>query len=236
MPQPALETSLEVVAVLRDPTRLRLYRYIERQPAAVSRDEAANAVGISRALAAFHLDKLVAVGLLRPEYRRLSGRTGRGAGRTSKLYRRSRRQFELSLPGRQYQLLARLLAESATVGLPSSSETGPAHDFGQSLGNRARRRLRGPRAAARLLDCVEDVTETFGFDPYRDSSGNVRLRNCPFDPLSRLYTPLVCGVAQAILTGMVHGVGADGLAVSREMHPDRCCGIVSSIDREGASA
>jgi predicted ArsR family transcriptional regulator len=236
MPQPKLERSLEILGVLRDPTRLRLYRYIERQPAAVSRDEAANAVGVSRGLAAFHLDKLVAVGLLRPEYRRLSGRTGRGAGRTSKLYRRSTRHFELNLPERRHELLARVIAESVTVGQPSSRDTGPAHDFGRSLGKRARRRLRGRPAPTRILGCVEDVTESLGFDPYRDPSGNVRLRNCPFAPLSRLYTPLVCGVAQAILVGIVDGLGADGLAVSREMHPDRCCGIVSSVDREEASA
>jgi predicted ArsR family transcriptional regulator len=222
--------------VLRNPTRRQLYRYIERQPAAVSRDEAARSIGVSRALAAFHLDKLVAVGLLRPEYRRLSGRSGRGAGRTSKLYRRSARHFELSLPERRHELLARLLAELVTAGRPTSPDSGPAHDYGRSLGKRARQRLRGQRRAAPLLGCVEDVTETLGFDPYRDSSGNVRLRNCPFDPLSRLYTPLVCGVAQALLTGLVDGLGADRLAVSREMQPQRCCGIVSAIDREEASA
>jgi predicted ArsR family transcriptional regulator len=233
MREGALERSLEIAATLRDPTRLRLYRYIERQPAAVGRDEAATAVGVSRALAAFHLEKLVAVGLLRPEYRRLSGRSGRGAGRTSKLYRRSAHQFELTLPERRHELLARLLAESMTSGGPGSPDSSPmtaAHELGQSLGKRARRRLRGKRDPAGLLDCVEDVTDSLGFDPYRDSAGQVRLRNCPFDPLSRLHTPLVCGTAQAILTGVIDGLGATQLAVSREMHADRCCGIVGSME------
>jgi|SRR6266545_111454 len=231
MAQPPLEHSVEVVAVLRDPTRRRLYRYIEQQPAAVSRDEAAKAVGVSRALAAFHLEKLVGVGLLKPEYRRLSGRSGRGAGRTSKLYKRSARQFELSLPERHYDVLARLLAESITSVQRGSPDTVPAHAYGRALGARARLRLRGPRRGTRLLTCVEDVAERLGFDPYRDSDDNVRLRNCPFDPLSRLYTPLVCGVAQAILTGVVEGLGAGQLSVGREMRPDRCCGIVRSVDR-----
>jgi predicted ArsR family transcriptional regulator len=230
MAQPPLEQSVEVVAVLRDPTRRRLYRYIERHPAAVSRDEAAKAVGVSRALAAFHLEKLVVVGLLKPEYRRLSGRSGRGAGRTSKLYKRAARQFELSLPKRHYDVLARLLAESITTVYPDLPDTGHAHAYGRALGTRARQGLPGPRHGARLLKCVEDVAGTLGFDPYRDSDDNVRLRNCPFDPLSRIYTPLVCGVAQAILTGVVEGLGADQLRVGREMRPDRCCGIVSSLD------
>jgi predicted ArsR family transcriptional regulator len=235
--QRSLERFLEVMAALRDPTRRRLYRYIERQPAAVGRDEAAKAVGVSRALAAFHLEKLVGVGLLTPEYRRLSGRTGRGAGRTSKLYRRGARQFELSLPERHYDVLARLLAESITAGQPTSPDAQPAHEYGRALGTRSRRRLRGTPQPARLLQCVEDVAEKLGFDPYRDASDRVRLRNCPFDPLSRLYTPLVCGVAQAILTGVVEGLGGDQLTVDREMRPETCCGIISTRDRlEEASA
>jgi predicted ArsR family transcriptional regulator len=226
-----LERSLEVVATLRDPTRRRLYRYIERQPAAVGRDEAAKSVGVSRALAAFHLEKLVGVGLLKPEYRRLSGRSGRGAGRTSKLYKRSARQVELSLPERHYELLARLLAEAITSDQPTSLGKGPARDYGRALGARARQRLRRPRRPARLLQCLEDVAEALGFDPYRDSNDAVRLRNCPFDPLSRLYTPVVCGVTQAILSGVVEGLEADQLTVTREMNPNRCCGVVSSPDR-----
>jgi predicted ArsR family transcriptional regulator len=237
MPKRSPERSLEVMAALRDPTRRRLYQYIERQPAAVGRDEAAKAVGISRALAAFHLEKLVGVGLLKPEYRRLSGRTGRGAGRTSKLYRRRPELFQVSLPERHYDLLARLLADSMSAPHPPAPGTQPAHEYGRALGVRSRRRLRGTPEPARLLRCVEDVAEKLGFDPYRDTPERVRLRNCPFDPLSRLYTPLVCGVAQAILAGVVEGLGADQLAVSREMHPGRCCGIVSTQDRlEEASA
>ena len=231
MPQRSLERSLEVMATLRDPTRRRLYRYIERQPAAVGRDEAAKALGVSRALAAFHLEKLVGVGLLRAEYRRLSGRTGRGAGRTSKLYKRAAQQFEVSLPERRYDILARLLAESIGARQSTSPDAQPAYEYGRALGLRSRRRLREATQPAQLLQCVEDVAEKLGFDPYRDASDRVRLRNCPFDPLSRLYTPLVCGVAQAILTGVVEGLGSDQLTVGREMRPERCCGIVSAQDR-----
>jgi predicted ArsR family transcriptional regulator len=229
MSQPSFEKALSVVAALRDPTRRRLYGYVERQPVAVSRDEAARELGISRALAAFHLEKLVSVGLLRPEYRRLSGRTGRGAGRTSKLYRRSATHFELTLPQRQYELLARLLAESMADGESSTAESGAAFEYGRSLGRRARQEAGKPRGVAKQLECVEHVAGSLGFDPYRDESGDVRLRNCPFDPLSRVYTPVVCGVTDAMLNGVVEGVGAKRLTVSREMHADRCCGIVSRV-------
>jgi predicted ArsR family transcriptional regulator len=223
-----LEPELEVVATLRDPTRRRLYRYVERQPRAVSRDEAAEAAGVSRALAAFHLEKLVRVGLLKAEYRRLSGRGGPGAGRTSKLYRRSRHEFAMSLPWRNHELLARLLADSLSSAPRTSAGIASAREYGRSLGRRARGRVRGRPGPERLLGCVEDVLESLGFDPYRTSPSELRLRNCPFDPLSRLFTPLVCGVGQAIMSGVVDGVAADQVRVGRDEQPDRCCGVISS--------
>jgi predicted ArsR family transcriptional regulator len=224
------------MAALREPNRRRLYHYVERQPRAVSRDEAADAVGISRALAAFHLDKLVGLGLLKAEYRRLSGRSGPGAGRTSKLYRRSRHRFAVSLPHRNHELLARLLAESSESGAPISPDAEPARQYGRSLGRRARKRIRGHPGPARLLDCVEAVLESLGFEPYRASPAEVRLRNCPFDPLSRLYTPLVCGVGQAVINGIVQGVGADLLRVSRDEQPERCCGLVRLPSQNDAAS
>lgn len=228
MEKSRLDPDLEVIATLRDPTRRRLYEYVEREPRAVSRDEAAQAARVSRALAAFHLEKLVRVGLLKAEYRRLSGRSGPGAGRTSKLYRRSRHQFAVSVPQRNHQLLARLLAETINSAPRTSPGLAPAREYGLSLGRRARGRVRGRPGPERLLGCVENALETLGFDPYRTTSTELRLRNCPFDPLSRLFTPLVCGIGQAIMSGVVEGVAAEQARVSREDQPDRCCGVISS--------
>ena len=227
MEMPRVPRELEAMAALREPTRRRLYQFVERQADAVSRDEAATEIGISRALAAFHLDKLVELGLLEAEYRRLSGRTGPGAGRTSKLYLRSRTQVSVSLPHREHELLARLLAGSFDTSAKESPAAKPAVEYGRSLGRRARKRLRGDAGPARLLDCVQGVLERLGFEPYRAAPSEVRLRNCPFDPLSRLYTPLVCGAGQALITGIAQGVGAPDLRVGRQEQPDRCCGVVT---------
>jgi predicted ArsR family transcriptional regulator len=236
MEMPRVPADLEAMAALREPNRRRLYQFVRRQPRAVSRDEAAEAAGISRALAAFHLDKLVGLGLLKAEYRRLSARTGPGAGRTSKLYRRSRHQFAISLPHRNHELLARLLAESSDSGGRISPDAEPARQYGRSLGSRARKRLRGHPVPARLLECVEAVLESLGFEPYRASPGEVRLRNCPFDPLSRRYTPVVCGVGQAVISGIVERVGADLLRVGRDEQPDRCCGLVTMPSQNDAAS
>ncbi|MDP9226398.1 MAG: transcriptional regulator [Actinomycetota bacterium] len=227
MAKPPVPAELEALAALREPNRRRLYEYVERQPRAVSRDEAAEALGISRALAAFHLDKLVALSLLKPEYRRLSGRTGPGAGRSSKLYRRSRHRFAVSLPQRNHELLARLLAASSDKAARTSPDDKPAREYGRSLGLRVRKRIRGHPELAQQLKCVEAALESLGFEPYRASPTEMRLRNCPFDPLSRLYTPLVCGIGQALISGIVQGVGADLLHVGRDEQPDRCCGLIT---------
>src|ERR671918_660787 len=97
-----VDQQLTGLAGLGDPVR--------RAP--VSRDEAARAVGISRPLAAYHLDKLVDDGLLEPRYYRRSGRRGPGAGRPAKHYVRAANPIELSLPARDYAALAELLASA----------------------------------------------------------------------------------------------------------------------------
>ena len=85
---------IEAVALLDEPARRALYDWVVAQGDAVTRDAAAAAVGVSRSLAAFHLDRLVREELLVPEYRRMSGRTGPGAGRPAKLYRRGPRRSD----------------------------------------------------------------------------------------------------------------------------------------------
>src|SRR5881409_2614621 len=76
--------------------------------------------GIPRALAAFHLDKLVRQGLLDASYRRLTDRRGPGAGRPAKLYHRSTRQLDLTLPERRYELAGRVFARALTAVAPAA--------------------------------------------------------------------------------------------------------------------
>ncbi len=106
---------LTAVAVLDDPVRRALYRHVVGAADAVGREDAAAAVGVSRSLAAFHLDKLAAAGLLAVEFRRPPGRRGPGAGRPAKLYRRADRQLDVTLPPRRYELAARILAAAVSA-------------------------------------------------------------------------------------------------------------------------
>ena len=107
-----LERQITAIASLGDPVRRGLYLYVAGRGREVGRDEAARALRISRALAAFHLDKLHQHGLLETSYRRLTRRRGPGAGRPAKLYRRADLQLDVSLPRRRYELAGRVLARA----------------------------------------------------------------------------------------------------------------------------
>ena len=107
-----LERRLDALASLAAPVRLALYRCVAGREQGLGRDEAAAAVGISRKLAAYHLDKLAEAGLLEVRFERRSGRSGPGAGRSAKIYLRSASPLEVALPARNYQLIAELLADA----------------------------------------------------------------------------------------------------------------------------
>jgi predicted ArsR family transcriptional regulator len=216
------------MASLLEPTRRQLYQLVAEEREPLSRDQAAAAVGVSRAMAAFHLDRLVDAGLLRAEYRRLSGRRGKGAGRPSKLYRRSATRLELGLPARDYRLLGFLLAEALSAG-STVDPKGVGHEYGRALGGRARQRLRGEPGSAALRRCVEDVLATLGFEPTRSAGGEIEAGNCPFDPISRRFPGVVCHTAVALIGGVIEGVAGADLTVRRVERPGWCCVIATPL-------
>ena len=227
-----LAGQIDGVATLRDGVRRALYVHVAEARGPVSRDEAATALGIRRSLAAFHLDKLVEAGLLECEFRRLTGRTGPGAGRPAKLYARSERELQLSLPPRNYELAARLLAEA--LEQPDDGRTGRerandvARQRGAAIGMRARAAARGPQA--RITAAMEGLDE-IGFDPQRQS-GSVLLRNCPFHALAADHLSLVCGLNHSLMTGLVDELHAGSLEARLDPAVGRCCVVLST----GASA
>src|SRR5580765_3916893 len=107
-----VESQIDELASLAEPVRRKLYLYVAGRKGEVGRDEAARAVKVSRGLAGFHLDRLVEEGLLEASFKRLSGRSGPGAGRPSKVYRRASGQIEVSFPPRSYELAGRILVSA----------------------------------------------------------------------------------------------------------------------------
>jgi predicted ArsR family transcriptional regulator len=215
------------IAALGEPVRRALYRYVVAQPGPVNRDDAAQGIGVARHVAKFHLDKLVDDGLLEVEYRRPPGRSGPGAGRPTKFYRRSTREVMVSLPERHYELAGRLLAKAIVDaerdgGSVRDALAHAARDVGLALGRRARERA-GPRARrAALLDANTGVLRECGYEPRTDATG-VTLVNCPFDALAREYTELVCGMNLEVMNGFVDGLERSALEARLDPDPGRCC-------------
>ncbi|MEU6002644.1 helix-turn-helix domain-containing protein [Streptomyces sp. NPDC047197] len=153
---------IDAIAVLQDPVRRRLYEYVAAQGREVGRNEAAEAAGVARTLAAHHLDKLAEAGLLESGSRRLTGRSGPGAGRPAKVYTRSRAERSVSLPARDYRTAAELLAEAAEqAGL----DTG--------LFAAARRRgeeLRGSAAPCGGLEDAMEMLAARGYEPHLEAA------------------------------------------------------------------
>lgn len=210
---------------LGDAVRRSLYGHVAAQGRPVGREEAAQAVGIGRSIAAYHLDRMVEDGLLEVTYARRSGRTGPGAGRPAKLYSRSSRQFHVSLPARDYELPARLLAEAVEAepsGAARSALEGAARRLGSELAAEVERRRAG-QAAGAALPLVEEVLAERGYEPFHDEDGSIRLRNCPFDRLADAHRELVCGMNLALLDEVAGRTPKAHLRAVLDPRPGLCC-------------
>src|SRR6266540_284929 len=217
-----LDEQLAQITTLGDPVRRALYHFVVDRGSPVGRDEAAAAVG--RPLAAYHLDRLVAEGLLAARFERPSGRRGPGAGRPSKLYIRSDREVEVSLPPRDYGLAARILAQAVDSD-PSATALQRVEDAARATGAElaATQRLGEGRVA--LLEALR----RHGYEPYPEDleqqrqSDTIRLRNCPFDKLAAAHRELVCRANLALLQGVVERLGNSGLEPVLAPRPGECC-------------
>lgn len=213
---------IESLAALDEPLRRKLYLYVAASGGEVSRDEAARATQVSRALAAFHLDKLVKAGLLEARFRRLTARVGPGAGRPSKLYRRSQARIDLSLPRRRYELAAQVLAQAVgdrgAAGGPEALERA-ARDWGRRMGEDVGT---GTGRASSLERAVRAL-ETCGFEPHQAADGEVVLRNCPFDALRGDRRELICGMNLALIRGLITGLGLEDVNARLAPREGMCC-------------
>jgi predicted ArsR family transcriptional regulator len=211
------DRDLIAIGLLQDPVRRALYRHVVEAGGEVSRNQAAEAVGVARSLAAFHLDKLVEAGLLEASFRRLGGRRGPGAGRPSKLYRRAAGQVEAILPPRTYETAAHLLAETVEQAGADLELQAAARRAGAEDGRRIR-----DEAEAGPTPAVETVLAARGYEPYRDGDA-LRLRNCPFANLSAEFQVLVCAMNLSLVEGLLDGLGQDPGRAVLDPAPDRCC-------------
>jgi predicted ArsR family transcriptional regulator len=227
-----LDAQLARLSAFGEAQRRALYAVVAREPRAISRDEAAAAVGISRPLAAYHLDRLVDDGLLEVRFERRTGRSGPGAGRPAKVYQRSAVAVELSVPTRDYRFIAELLAnavERAASGIAQSALKDVANEAGAlSVGNVS------TEESDNQTDGLTDLRRTLGergYEPY-DNDGELRLRNCPYHRLAEDHRDLVCTANLAFIGGMAEHLGlGQALRMRLDPKPGECCVSIAQASR-----
>lgn len=213
---------IERVALLREPVRRKLYAHVRETGTPVSRDEAARAVGVSRSLAAFHLDRLAEAGLLAVEYRRLTGRTGRGAGRPAKLYRQTEARVAVAVPPTAYELAGELLIEAVRTRAPDETPEEAVRRAGRDVAASLAEELRpelGRRAGMTRVRCA---VELLGFEP-EPAADRVRLRNCPFHELAGRHPGLVCGMNEAFLGALAGRLSRGAVRADPHAEEGYCC-------------
>ncbi|WP_022889908.1 helix-turn-helix transcriptional regulator [Agromyces italicus] len=205
--------AISALGALADPARRRVYRVVSTSRDAVGRDHVAEALELPRSTAAFHLDRLVEAGLLTTESRRLTGRTGPGAGRPAKLYRRAEHEVGLSLPSRLYELGGRVMAEA----IARAAEGVPVREALHEAAERAGRGLAG------ASDDLGTALDAAGFEPHDDGESGVTLGTCPFHRLALENPAVVCDLNHALVCGMARSTGADPARVLLDPGAGSCC-------------
>lgn len=200
---------------LSNPVRRRVYDYVAGQSAPVRRDQVAEAVDISRTLAAYHLDRLAEAGLLTTGYARPEGRGGPGAGRPAKQYAPAQDEVSVTIPPRDYRLFAEILVD-AVAGADSealrTALVAAAERQGRAVdGN-------GADLLATLTGC--------GYMPHVTEHDDIELSNCPFHRIAQRETELVCGINRAFLRGVLTARDAEPDRVELAPAPGRCCVVI----------
>lgn len=201
-----------------------MYAFIRAAHRPVTRDEAAEAVGISRKLAAFHLDKLVDAGVLRADYQTTSGI--RKVGRAPKVYQPVEADIRVSIPPRQHELLADILLEAVLAESDSARQAAleVARERGRAVGAQEREAARpGRLGPERALGLTASVLQQHGFEPDRSRAKCVRLGSCPFHPLVGRAQEMVCGINHAFLSGVLEGLEARSVQAVLDPRAGECC-------------
>lgn len=229
-------------ALLASPVRRRLVDALahvdaEGRGPGLTAAELAAEVALHVTTVRFHLDQLVAAGLVGAEVRR-----GGGAGRPRKFYTLAPGSLEDVDPRSELEplrLLSSLLAQTLTEGVSGQSVT-PA-EAGRRWAVEHVPAAVGARPAdtpGRWLGRVAqmiDVLQEWGYTPeLRTSEGGraaeVTLAHCPFLELARANPAVVCGIHRGLIAGSLEQLGETATRVSLEpfVDPTTCIAHVST--------
>lgn len=220
---------LKVAGVLGDPTRYAIYEYVLRAGrAAVTAQDVAEQFSLHPNVARTHLNKLVAVGLLasHPE------KSGRG-GRPVHTYTATGTAVSVTVPNREYELLANLLAEALVLAGPEGLRALAA--VGRNMGEQLAAEAAGSAGLNPLWASEDDLLAVaaraltlhgIGVEAVReDGRPRLVLRNCGFREVALRHPRPVCQLCEAMVQGVMATLFAvRGVAVTASLpRGDREC-------------
>lgn len=226
-------TGLLRSAVRRDIVDTLANLPIEDRQEGLTAREIGTAVGLHVSTVRFHLDQLVAAGLLSGHFERSPG-----AGRPRKRYAVAQGELTPAPDSPSYAALAGLLAEMFTERGPDGTPLTP-EQAGASWAHRHAPEILGvppstvpARTAGAWLSKVGlmiDVLRDWGYTANlrTEAAGRtveVDLVGCPFLPLARTNPDVVCGVHRGLMRGTldVFGEADVELSLTPFVEPHRC--------------
>lgn len=228
----ARDDAWDVLGPLSEPRRRAVYEVVCTAAQPVTREDVADSLGITRPLAAFHLDKLVDANLLDAENGPTPSQRRPKIGRPAKRYRRSAREVNVSVPARRYELAGRVLATTLAAihaGEPSGDAARRiAIEEGRLLGS-----LPGMQehaaGGADALGSIRAALEDLGYAPVQDAD-RLLLRNCPFSAIVAAAPHVTCEMNVALLEGLLAGLQLDSLVMAAlQPQPGSCCVILTAV-------
>ncbi|TCC44870.1 ArsR family transcriptional regulator [Kribbella pittospori] len=201
-----------------NPRRAAVLEALRASDEALGVTELAELLGIHPNTARFHLDALVAQGLVD---RRIEDPSGRGRPRT----------VHAPHPGmdrggqRRYQLLAKILL-SQLAGSPGADATAEAagRNWGGYLVEQVPPSHQTGEAEARQRLNAMMTDLGFAPEPVRDADDRIRLRHCPFLELAEEYSATLCPLHLGLMQGALTEIHAPIAATRLEpfAEPDAC--------------
>ncbi len=224
--------SHDTAALLASPVRRRLVDALAHADAAAATPgftaaELGTEMGLHVTTVRFHLDQLVAAGLVESAVRRDGG-----AGRPRKVYSLapgSLDDVDARAEADHLRLLSGLLASTLTEGVTGHTIT-PAEAGRRWALQHVSPDLASPPAdtpgkwLGKLAQMI-DVLQEWGYTPeLRTSEGGrvaeVTLAHCPFLDLARANPAVVCGIHRGLIAGSLAQLGEPGTRVSLEPFVD----------------
>ena len=183
-------------------SRLRILQTLRQHPDGLGAQDVATAVGLHLNTVRFHLDRLVADGVVNSH---AEDRTEPGRPRLN--------YAAVGLPGshgdtRSYRLLAAMLAALISESVPKAAEAARAAGqvWGGHLAERPDRSRRSDEddAISQLLRILDEV----GFDPQLtpelgvgEGSRAIHLHHCPFLEIAKEHRDIVCSMHLGLMQG-----------------------------------